>query len=78
MKDRNEHKDILILFGEQVKTVRERLALTQEDLASLMNVDRSYIGMIERAEKNITIIGMKKFMKALGIKFWIFFQEIDL
>lgn len=60
-------KDVLIKFGSKVRNQRIKLGLSQEDLASRAKVHRTYIGMIERAEKNITLINIEKIAKALGI-----------
>lgn len=57
--------DILINFGEKVRTMRNRLGISQEELANRANLHRTYIGMIERAEKNITLINIEKIAKAL-------------
>ena len=43
-------------------------SLSQEELAEKANVHRTYIGMIERAEKNITLQNIEKITKALNIK----------
>ncbi len=59
--------DVLIKFGKKVRDERLKLGLSQEDLASRAKVHRTYIGMIERAEKNITLINIEKISKALGI-----------
>jgi len=59
--------EALIQFGKNVKLVRKTRGLTQEELASKANLHRTYIGMIERAEKNITLINMLKISNALGI-----------
>ena len=60
-------KKILIQFGENVR--RERLAknLSQESLADLAELHRTYIGMIERAEKNITLVNIEKIANALEV-----------
>ena len=42
-----------------------RLGLSQEELASRASVHRTYIGMIERAEKNITLENIEKIARAL-------------
>ena len=42
--------------------------ISQERLGELAKVHRTYIGMIERAEKNITLVNMEKIAKALGKK----------
>lgn len=58
---------ILIKFGEKVRENRLKLGLSQEELASRADVHRTYIGMIERAEKNITLENIEKIAKALGL-----------
>lgn len=59
---------ILILFGKNVQKYRKEKNLSQEELAELANLHRTYIGMIERAEKNITLCNIEKIAKALNIK----------
>ena len=58
---------ILIKFGEKVREIRTQKGLSQEQLAHIANVHRTYIGMIERAEKNITLINIEKIANALEI-----------
>lgn len=58
-------KDILYKFGSKVRAERTRLNLSQEELATRAGVHRTYIGMIERAEKNITLENINKIAKAL-------------
>lgn len=58
-------KEILIKFGQKVRKERLKLGLSQEELASRAGVHRTYIGMIERAEKNITLENIEKIAKAL-------------
>lgn len=60
-------REILVKFGKKVRGERARLGLSQEVLASRAGVHRTYIGMIERAEKNITLENIEKIAKALGI-----------
>ena len=60
-------KDILIKFGKKVREERTKLGLSQEELATRAKVHRTYIGMIERAEKNITLGNIGKIAKALNI-----------
>lgn len=60
-------KNILALFGDNVRKYRKEQQLSQEKLADLANVHRTYIGMIERAEKNVTLLNMEKIAKALNI-----------
>ena len=60
-------KDILIKFGNKVRAERAKLGISQEELASRAKVHRTYIGMIERAEKNITLTNINKIAGALGV-----------
>lgn len=62
-----EKSKILISFGDKVREVRIKNGLSQEQLAHLADVHRTYIGMIERAEKNITLINIEKIANALHI-----------
>lgn len=60
-------REILIKFGRKVREERTKLGLSQEGLASRAGVHRTYIGMIERAEKNITLENIEKIARALRI-----------
>lgn len=60
-------KELLTKFGDSVKEIRTKKGLSQEELASLSGVHRTYIGMIERAEKNITLENIKKIALGLGV-----------
>ncbi|MDM9385786.1 helix-turn-helix transcriptional regulator [Chlorogloeopsis sp. ULAP01] len=57
--------EILKKFGERVRDERLKQGLSQEELAEKASLHRTYIGMIERAEKNITLINIAKIAKAL-------------
>ena len=63
----NFKKNILIKFGESVREIRKDKGLSQEELAHKANLHRTYIGMIERAEKNITLINIEKIANALEV-----------
>ncbi|MFH1192584.1 MAG: helix-turn-helix transcriptional regulator [bacterium] len=60
-------KTTLEKFGEKVRTERCKLGFSQEELASKAGVHRTYIGMIERAEKNITLESIQKIARALNL-----------
>ena len=62
------NKEILLKFGSKVRKIRKEQGLSQEDLAFKADLHRTYIGMIERGEKNITLINIDKISKALNIK----------
>ena len=58
---------ILVKFGNRVRDKRTALKLSQEELAELAGVHRTYIGMIERAEKNITLSNIERIARALSV-----------
>ena len=60
-------KDVLIKFGIKVREERLKRKLSQEEFADKAGVHRTYIGMIERAEKNITLENIEKIAKALNV-----------
>ncbi len=60
-------QNILIKFGERVRKIRKEKGLSQEELAYKADLHRTYIGMIERAEKNITLINIEKIANALEV-----------
>ena len=62
------NKQILKQFGKRVREERLKQGISQERLGELAKVHRTYIGMIERAEKNITLTNMEKIARALGMK----------
>ena len=68
-------REVLIKFGKKVRDERAKLALSQEELAARASVHRTYIGMIERAEKNITLENIEKIARALKISIADFFQS---
>lgn len=69
-------QNILIKFGERVREIRKERCLSQEELAHRAGVHRTYIGMIERAEKNITLINIERIAKALEIKIGELFNTL--
>jgi transcriptional regulator with XRE-family HTH domain len=63
----NTNKNILIEFGKTVKKLRKEKRFSQEELGHKSNLHRTYIGMIERAEKNVTLLNIKKIANALDV-----------
>jgi transcriptional regulator with XRE-family HTH domain len=60
-------KPILVKFGDRVRKIRLQKGLSQEALAEKASLHRTYIGMIERAEKNITLLNIEKMAIALDV-----------
>lgn len=61
------NKEFLRAFGLKVQHNRKNLGISQEELAYRAGFHRTYIGMIERAERNITLSNLKKLADALQI-----------
>jgi transcriptional regulator with XRE-family HTH domain len=69
-------KEILVQFGRKVREERRKQRLSQEQLAEIAGLHRTYIGMIERAEKNITLENVNRICKALGINLDAMFKDL--
>ena len=53
-------------FGDNVRQLREKQGLSQERLAELADLDRTYIGGLERGERNATLASVLRVARALG------------
>ncbi len=62
-----EKDSLLVLFGNKIREERLKRNLSQEDFAELTGFHRTYIGMVERAERNVTLLNVEKFAKALQL-----------
>jgi len=60
MKDR-----VLTVLGQRIREKRKALGWTQEQLADLAAIDRSYIGGVERGERNVTFTMLCEICAAL-------------
>lgn len=65
--------EYLVCFGKKVRELRKQRGLSQEALALLCELDRSYIGGVERGERNISLINIYKISKSLNISIKEFF-----
>lgn len=58
----------LVRLGAAIRAARKAKGLSQEALAELAGIDRSYMGGIERGEHNLAIMNLLKIADALGVK----------
>lgn len=58
---------ILVDFGIRIRDLRKECGWSQEDLAENSGFHRTYIGMIERAERNLSLINIQTFAKTFNL-----------
>lgn len=59
---------ILKTIGTNVRNYRKRMGISQEELGDLAGMDRTYVGGVERGERNISALNIEKLAKALKVK----------
>lgn len=64
---KNTHGDVLVKFGKRVRQLRSAAGHSQEAFADLCKMDRSYVGGIERGERNVALRNIKEMADALGL-----------
>jgi transcriptional regulator with XRE-family HTH domain len=69
--------NLRIRFGRVIRDLRKKQGLSQEELAEKAGLHRTYIGMIERGEKNITLENIDKIAKALNVQIEELFAKIN-
>jgi transcriptional regulator with XRE-family HTH domain len=60
-------EDVRIRFGRAVRKRRHKLGVSQEEFADMCGLDRTYIGGVERGERNVSLVNIEKVAKALRI-----------
>jgi transcriptional regulator with XRE-family HTH domain len=66
--------DIKISVGKRVKELRNKLGISQEELADLAGLDRTYITSVECGRRNISIVNIEKLATALNVSIKEFFN----
>lgn len=69
--------DIVKQFGKNVQRIRQQQNLSQEKLADNAGLHRTYIGMVERAERSISLQNAKKIADALNVKLDTLLEDGD-
>ena len=70
--------DIAKILGQRIRNYRTAKGLSQEKLAELAGCHHTYIGQLERGEKNATIESIEKISAALNISLSRMFEKIDV
>lgn len=69
--------ELSLNFGKIIRELRKEKKLSQEELGFESNLHRTYIGMIERGEKNITLENIEKLSKGLGVSMKLIFEKLN-
>jgi len=69
-------KEIALIVGERIQAYRKSAGLTQERLAEKAELHHTYIGQLERGEKNATLETIQKIAKALDVSFETLLEKI--
>ena len=64
----NLQRQYQIMVGRKLRHYRMKMGVSQEKLGQLAKVHRTYVGMVERGEKNITIQNLMRFAQALKVQ----------
>jgi transcriptional regulator with XRE-family HTH domain len=62
-----DDRSVLARFGRNARNLRIEAGLSQEQLADIANLHRTYIGSVERGERNISLINIYRIAAALGV-----------
>ena len=69
------NEDTLIRLGLRIRRLREQGGISQEALGHLSGLHRTYVGAIERGERNPSVLSLKKIADALKVRVGDLFDE---
>lgn len=65
---RSDYTRVKAAFGARLRALRNERRMSQEDLGGLTGLDRTYIGSVERGERNVSLVNIYKLADGLGIR----------
>lgn len=68
--------DIRVRFGKALRQRRHKLDVSQEEFADMCGLDRTYVGGIERGERNVALVNIEKIARALKISLSELFRVV--
>ncbi|MFL5329204.1 MAG: helix-turn-helix domain-containing protein [Gemmataceae bacterium] len=66
MAKKASKSNVFVRFGEAVRTHRDRLEMTQEELAEKAKMHRTYLSDIERGRRNVSLLNIERLARALS------------
>ena len=73
-----EEKLFLIEISVLIKKLRLEKGISQEELSNQIDIDRKYASLIEKGDRNLSIIMLRKITKGLNISLESFFKKLNL
>ena len=64
-------------FGSRLRELRKRAGLSQEDLADLVGLHRTYIGGVERGERNVGLLNLLRLARAFRVSPTLLLEDFD-
>jgi transcriptional regulator with XRE-family HTH domain len=71
-----DNDQVLRAVGRQMQRLRKTAGLSQDELANQVELHRNYIGLIERGERNPTLLNLAKIAHALGVPLATLFEDL--
>ena len=68
-------EDVLLCLGLRIRKLREQAKISQETLGHISGLHRTYVGAIERGERNPSVLSLKKIADALKVPLGELFDE---
>lgn len=75
---RNRQDPVLVALGEAIRRLRLSKDISQEKLALLAEVDRSYVGRVERGDNNVAVLTLARLASALDVSIAKLMKEAGL
>jgi len=69
-------EDVRIRFGKAVRNRRARLGVSQEEFADMCGMDRTYVGGIERGERNLSLVNIEKIAQTFKVSLSELFRGV--
>lgn len=75
---KNRQDPILVALGNTIRRIRLEKGISQEKLALLAEVDRSYVGRVERGDNNVAVLTLARLVNAMGVTMKDVMEEANL
>jgi len=75
---KNRQDPLLLALGGAIRRIRLEKKLSQEKLAHLAGIDRTYVGQVERGDNNVAILTLSRLARALDVSITELTQEANI